>query len=171
MFPWCSPCLPGPACAAPPAQGSLTLGSLHRAEAQLHLQHLQRHPELHRAVPRTPEGLQTPDQVSTTGLLPGLQAVCACWGGMGCGRGLHSSSLSALGLCSRTQLCSGSCKNRSQGHLQVEECRAEPTWACWSPTDSWIMILSLQLLSCVKPQRRHREPKGIRCFPVKQFLL
>ncbi|XP_059726395.1 zinc finger matrin-type protein 4 isoform X3 [Haemorhous mexicanus] len=33
-----------------------------RPEAQLHLQHLQRHPELHRAVPCTPEGLQTPDQ-------------------------------------------------------------------------------------------------------------
>jgi len=48
------------------AQGSallLTLGFLHRAEAQLHVQHLQRHPELDRAVPRTPEGLQAPDQV------------------------------------------------------------------------------------------------------------
>lgn len=68
FFPLVQPC----ACPQPTlkctagAEGSaklMTLGFLCRPEAQLHVQHLQRHPELDRAVPRAPEGLQTSDQV------------------------------------------------------------------------------------------------------------
>ncbi|KAI1230031.1 hypothetical protein IHE44_0010417 [Lamprotornis superbus] len=50
------------------------------------------------------------------------------------------------------QLCPMLGKHSYQRHLQVQECRAEPPWACCSPTDLWIMILSLQLLSvCSDP--------------------